>query len=87
MEEDNKNNDVISDDEEDHDITIINSANSKGSADTRVTSKTTDNGATYVCPLDSCLFMTQSADDSLQTDHFTLCHPHMGITGVRFIAL
>ena len=87
LEEDNKNNDVISDDEEDHDITIINSANSKGSADTRVTSKTTDNGATYVCPLDSCLFMTQSAEDSLQTDHFSLCHPHTDITGVKFIAL
>ena len=86
-EDGNKNNDVISDDEEDADITIINSSNCKYSADTMVTSKTTDNGVTYVCPLDSCLFMTQSTDGSLQTDHFTLCHPHTDITGVKFIAL
>ena len=87
LEDDNVEDNVISDDEDDGNITIINCTNCKYVKDTRVISKTTDNGATYVCPLDSCLFMTQSAEDSLQTDHFSSCHPHTDITGVKFIAL
>ena len=46
-----------------------------------------EEGATYVCPLNSCTFMTKIFSEKIMADHYTSCHPDSNTVGVKFITL
>ena len=46
-----------------------------------------EEGATYVCPLNSCTFMTKIFSEKMMADHFTSSHPDSNTVGVKFITL
>ena len=44
-------------------------------------------GATYVCPISSCTFMTKILSDTLQTEHYRSCHPEVDTVNMQFLTL
>ena len=46
-----------------------------------------EEGTTYVCPLNSCTFMTKIFSEKMMADHYTSCHPDSNTVGVKFITL
>ena len=51
------------------------------------TEKEAEEGTTYVCPLNSCTFMTKIFCEKMMADHYTSCHPDSNTVGVKFITL
>ena len=43
--------------------------------------------ATYVCPIDSCTFMTKMLTDTFQSEHYGACHPDVDTVNMKFITL
>ena len=50
-------------------------------------SKPEEATSTYVCPINSCTFITNTLSDTLQSEHYGICHPDVDTVEMKFITL